>query len=98
MKKKKLKTLNLKNGDQESSDDESDENEMEEEDEESYFQSTGTYLNKKEAKSSLQKTNIDIKICTDANKEEPHQVNSQNLNNLNNFLNNQFFKGASKIS
>jgi hypothetical protein len=53
---------------------------MEEEDEESYFQSTGTYLNKKEAKSSLQKTNIDIKICTDANKEEPHQVNFQNLN------------------
>ena len=82
MKKKKLKTLNLKNGElgQESSDDESDENEMEEEDEESYFQSTGTYLNKKEAKSSLQKTNIDIKICTDANKEEPHQVNFQILN------------------
>jgi hypothetical protein len=42
------------------------------------FQQTGNYLadtNRiNSTQSALSSTNIDIKVCTDANKEEPHNV------------------------
>ena len=41
-------------------------------------QTTGNFLKpvKSSVRGSLPKTNIDIKQCSDANKEEPHQVSS----------------------
>jgi hypothetical protein len=80
-KKKKLKKrIKRKSEDGDagvSSSDEEADQEAREEDED-YFQQTGNFLKntdkKFKTKSALPKTNIDIKMCTDANKEEPHQV------------------------
>jgi hypothetical protein len=47
------------------------------------FKQTGNYLADQSminsSKSALPKTNIDIKVCTDANKEEPHNVSRNNF-------------------
>lgn len=57
---------------------ESEEEEEDETDDESMFHQTGNYLadtNRiNSTASALPKTNLDIKVCTDANKEEPHNV------------------------
>jgi hypothetical protein len=44
------------------------------EDEQSPFQSTGNYLNDRRTNVALPRGVIDIKVCTDANKEEPDNV------------------------
>jgi len=83
MKKKKMKkkkrSLNALSSmeSQSSSDDDDDE-----EEEMSVFQQTGNFLSDTTYKNSvasngssyLPKSVIDVKICADANKEEPHQV------------------------
>ena len=82
MKKKKMKkkkrSLNALSSmeSQSSSDDDDDDEEM------SVFQQTGNFLSDTTYKNSvasngssyLPKSVIDVKICADANKEEPHQV------------------------
>ena len=74
--KKKLKRENKKSQDKKSADDGEDEQEENEDDE--MFQQTGNFLQDSDKKfktrTTLPGTNIDIKMCTDANKEEPHQV------------------------
>lgn len=77
---KKKKKLSLKQTTGEESSDESDleqdavEDEDEQDDDESIFQHTGTFLvDKNKQRSSIPKGILDIKICTNANKEEPHQ-------------------------
>lgn len=61
-------------------DDSSDEDEdLKADDESEFFQQTGNFLENTDKKRSqprtlLPKTNIEIKVCTDANKEEPHQA------------------------
>ena len=71
--KKKMKNRNR------NSENSSDENDECESDEMSVFQQTGNFLSDtthtKNARSSLlPKSVIDVKLCSDANKEEPHQV------------------------
>jgi U3 small nucleolar RNA-associated protein 18 len=82
--KKRLKKKNKKNKNalankDESSDDESSGNDEERGgDEDDFFQHTGNFLQntdkKVKAKTALPKSTIEIKVCTDANKEEPHQA------------------------
>ena len=78
MKKKKrsLKSLSSMESQSSSDDDDDDDGEM------SVFQQTGNFLSDTTYKNSvasngssyLPKSVIDVKICADANKEEPHQV------------------------
>jgi hypothetical protein len=90
-KKKIKKKINLKSlssmesqsggGDRSSSSSSSDDDDNDEE--MSVFQQTGNFLSDTTYKNSiashgssyLPKSVIDVKICADANKEEPHQVN-----------------------
>ncbi len=78
--KKKLKKKAKKSQD-ESSDDEDDEEEASEDEE--FFQQTGNFLQntdkKVKVKTALPKANIDMKVCTDANKEEPHQARLKSI-------------------
>ena len=77
-KKKSLKSLSSMES-QRSSDDDDDDDDDEEM---SAFQQTGNFLSDTTYKNSiasnrssyLPKSVIDVKICADANKEEPHQV------------------------
>jgi len=75
-KKKSLKPLSSMESQSSSDDDDDDDEEM------SVFQQTGNFLSDTTYKNSvasngssyLPKSVIDVKICADANKEEPHQV------------------------
>jgi hypothetical protein len=72
--KKKTKKRNSENS--------SDENDESESDEMSVFQQTGNFLSdtthaKNSRTSLLPKSVIDVKLCSDANKEEPHQVEAK---------------------
>ena len=75
-KKKSLKSLSSMESQRSSDDDDDDDEEM------SAFQQTGNFLSDTTYKNSiasnrssyLPKSVIDVKICADANKEEPHQV------------------------
>ena len=74
--RKKKKHVLSSSMEQESEEDEEDEEEM------SSFQQTGNFLNDSTYTNSvgskslpLPKNVLDIKICPDANKEEPHEVN-----------------------
>ena len=77
-KKKNLKSLSSMESQSSSDDDDDDDDE-----EMSAFQQTGNFLSDTTYKNSvasngssyLPKSVIDVKICADANKEEPHQVN-----------------------
>ncbi len=79
--KKKKRSLNALSSmeSQSSSDDDDDDDDDEEM---SVFQQTGNFLSDTTRKNSvasngssyLPKSVIDVKICADANKEEPHQV------------------------
>lgn len=72
-KKVKKAKLNLNGNEREETDSEDDENEDDEET--SAFQETGNFLaDSKNNKSSLPKNILDIKACTDANKEDPDQT------------------------
>jgi hypothetical protein len=56
------------------------------EEEQAPFQSTGNYLDNRKANKALSRGVIDIKVCTDANKEEPDNVRKSLL-----FQNRHFF-------
>lgn len=63
----------IKTGDTQSSDEDT-EDEKQDQDYDDLFQHTGNFLvNKKGSSIPLARNIIDIKICTDANKEEPQQ-------------------------
>jgi hypothetical protein len=72
--KKNKKNKLIKTGGAGSSEDETD-NEEEDKEENELFAHTGNFLAKKKGLNvPLNKSIIDIKICTDANKEEPQQA------------------------
>ena len=79
-KKKAKKGLTDKSLESESEDDHDEAGSDSDEEDETNLnrmqQTTGNFLRpvKSSARGSLPKTNIDIKQCSDANKEEPHQV------------------------
>ena len=66
-KQKKIPGLHDKDSEEEESDEESEDDVMQ--------STTGDILLKQESFRSLPRTHLDIKACTDANKEEPHGVN-----------------------
>jgi U3 small nucleolar RNA-associated protein 18 len=75
-KKKNKKSTKDDDGEENSSE---DEEENDRDDDESLFKQTGNYLastsdRRAKTKSSLPKSILDIKVCTDGNKEEPHQA------------------------
>jgi hypothetical protein len=82
MKKKKMKKRSLKPLSSMESQSSSDDDDDDDDEEMSAFQQTGNFLSDTTYKNSvasngssyLPKSVIDVKICADANKEEPHQV------------------------
>jgi hypothetical protein len=83
-KNKKRKHLSNKS-DTTDSDSDSDTDNADQMNDDNNFQTTGDFLmasNPRNKLKSLPKTNIDIKVCTNANKEDPHRVNQIHLNHF----------------
>ena len=82
MKKKKKSLKSLSSMESQTSSDDDDDDDDDDDEEMSVFQQTGNFLSDTTYKNSvasngssyLPKSVIDVKICADANKEEPHQV------------------------
>ncbi len=77
---KKKQKKKAKKSQDESSDDDDDE---EDDEDDEFFQQTGNFLQntdkKAKVRTALPKANIDMKVCTDANKEEPHQARLKSI-------------------
>ena len=77
--KEKKKKKNLERNEESEENSSEDEEENDTDDDKSLFQQTGNYLagtsdRRTKTKSSLPKSILDIKVCTDGNREEPHQA------------------------
>ena len=73
-KKKDLFKINKTGKDEEKDTDNEEDNSDDDDDGENFFQQTGNFLDTNKTSSVLPKTILDIKVCTDANKEDPNQV------------------------